>query len=597
MPHFLRFLGHKGLRIEKRVSGAGGQYLFSVPSKPRGEEKVMKKVTALTLMMVALMFTSTAQAAYTVNPFVVCDAGGVQMYPDIDGDIVVWQSSDTNIYWMQFGYSINVINSGGTQTSPAISGDVVVWYDNHANGPTTERDIYGRNLQEGSDLFVTSNDGYKQWYPDIGGDTVVWEDFRSGADIYLYDISTDTEEIICDDAAGQYRPAIDANTVVWMDARHGNYQIYMADISGEPSYTDQRVGNSTGAQWDPAVSGTVVVWREDPSDGSGLNIYGYDLGDPGTGRFPICTASGNQQFPAISGDIVVWQDDSDSEIWAIDLADVGSDRFKVSDGTGTNESPAVSGKTIVWQQNGDIWAAELLEFSSVTVTDPNGGESYLAASPMTIEWTTEGPVDEVLIEFSSNGGANWIPVNTVVNTGSYLWDPIADVDSENCLIRVTNTNDVTAIDQSNATFVIYQIPDLITVTDPNGGEQFLAGSEMDISWTSVGDVNDVKIMFSDNDGDVWQDVVLSTPNNGEFIWDANDVPADANSTHCIIHISDVADSSTWDVSDDPFTVFQCDVELTADLTGDCFVDIADFAEFAYQWLLCGNPYDPAWCGQ
>ncbi|MHC5174133.1 MAG: hypothetical protein ACYSPJ_10450, partial [Planctomycetota bacterium] len=154
--------------------------------------------------------------------------------------------------------------------------------------------------------------------------------------------------------------------------------------------------------------------------------------------------------------------------------------------------------------------------------------------------------------------------------------------------------DITATDTSDATFEVYQIPDLITVTDPNGGEQFLAGSEMDIYWTTVGDVNDVKIIFSDNDGADWQIVTPTTKNDGTFTWDA--MPADANSTQCLIHVSDVADSSTWDMSDSWFTVFQCDVELTADLTGDCFVDIADLAEMARQWLICGNPHDPAWCG-
>jgi hypothetical protein len=89
-------------------------------------------------------------------------------------------------------------------------------------------------------------------------------------------------------------------------------------------------------------------------------------------------------------------------------------------------------------------------------------------------------------------------------------------------------------------------------------------------------------------------VTPTTENDGAFTWDA--MPADANSTQCIIHISDVADSSTWDVSDGASTVFQCDAELTADLTGDCFVDIKDLAEMAGQWLTCGNPHDQAWCG-
>ncbi|MHC4469169.1 MAG: hypothetical protein ACYSUZ_07430, partial [Planctomycetota bacterium] len=233
-------------------------------------------------------------------------------------------------------------------------------------------------------------------------------------------------------------------------------------------------------------------------------------------RLDICTDSGNQDYPAISGNIVVWQDQSPGagnyEIWAIDLNDLAAGSFEISDGTSDNQRPAVSGNTIVWQRGEGVWAAELLVPSTVTVIDPNGGGVYLAGSEIDITWAYTGPVDEVLIEFSSSGGTDWAPVDTVQNTGSYAWNSFEDVDSADCLIRVTNTADITATDTSDATFEIYQIPDSITVTDPNGGEQFLAGSEMDITWTSVGDVNDVKIEFSDNDGLDWQMVTPTTEN-------------------------------------------------------------------------------------
>ena len=72
--------------------------------------------------------------------------------------------------------------------------------------------------------------------------------------------------------------------------------------------------------------------------------------------------------------------------------------------------------------------------------------------------------------------------------------------------------------------------------------------------------------------------------------------ADVNSiAACRIRISDASDTDPADISDTLFTVFQCDPTLTADLTGDCFVDIANLAEMARQLLLCGNPYDPTSC--
>jgi beta propeller repeat protein len=556
-------------------------------------ERVMKTLL-LPMLMTALMLTSIAQADYTINRFPVCEDSGDQEMPDIDGEIVVWEGGDGNIHWLRMGdTTANIIATGGTQSDPKVSGDVVVWYDND-----TQRDIFSYNLQAGGDPLNITNDSAKQWYPDISGDSVVYEDYTSGVyDIYVYSITFGSSEIIEASSTHQIRPAIDGDLVVWGDGRddgYTGYDIYFCDLSVTP-YAATPVSLSDGDQWEPAVSNRVIVWREDPGDGSGRNIYGYDLDDPGTGRFDICVDPGDQDFPAISGNIVVWQDTSDSAIWAIDLNDLAAGPFEISDGTSDNQRPAVSGKTIVWQRSGDIWAAELLIPSTVTVTDPNGGEWVEAATAMTITWTSTGPVSEVLIEFSSDGGVEWTPVATIENTGSYLWEPIADVDSINCLIRVTNTADATATDTSDVSFEIYQIPNSITVVDPNGSGQFLAGSEMEISWTSAGDVNDVKIMFSPDNEQSWQIITESTENDGAFTWPA--IPADANSTQCMVHISDAADSSTWDMNDNYITVFQCPPTLTADLTGDCFVDIADFAELAYQWLLCGNPHDETWCTQ
>ena len=70
-----------------------------------------------------------------------------------------------------------------------------------------------------------------------------------------------------------------------------------------------------------------------------------------------------------------------------------------------------------------------------------------------------------------------------------------------------------------------------------------------------------------------------------------------NAVHCLIEISDAASPLTKDTSEDEFTIFQCASALTADLTGDCLVDLEDLSFLMNQWLRCGNPYDPQWCFQ
>ena len=83
-------------------------------------------------------------------------------------------------------------------------------------------------------------------------------------------------------------------------------------------------------------------------------------------------------------------------------------------------------------------------------------------------------------------------------------------------------------------------------------------------------------------------------NTGTFDW--NPLPI-VDSNQCLVRISDKDEPGTSDTSDNTFTIFECDPNLTADMTGDCFVDMEDFAELSAQWLNCGNPYDPNWCDE
>jgi beta propeller repeat protein len=543
------------------------------------------------------MFISTAHAAYDIYRYDVFVGPDDQTTPDIDGDSVAWVGSDDNIYWKQMDQSTaSMISTGGIQTDPKISGNVVVWYDNG-----TYRNVYGYDLQEDQFLYITDN-SIKQWQPDISDSIVVWEE---STNIYSYHISQDVYQTVCDESTGQYRPAIDGNTVVWMDTRDGGYQIYMSDISGIPPYTSVRVGTSGLAQWDPDISGDWIVWEEQTGPGFTIAVVAYNKQTAATWSHTIESATtAIHSYPRVSNGIVVWQDPTDGSIQAKDLNDMASAVFEVSDGFGINQYPAVfvdpvsDRKTIVWQRKTglhfDIAAADLLVPTEIDLTGPNGGESFIAGGSMLIEWTTTGPVDEVLIEFSSNGGTNWVGVNTVDNTGSYLWAPAADADSDACLVKITNTANPNVFDIS-AAFAVHPIPDAIAVLSPNGGEMILAGGEMLITWGLVSGIAPaaVNITFDDNINAptvIAEDVPFD---DYQHLWAE---VTDVNSLNaCSIQISDAADGDPADVSDAAFSVFQCDVALTADLTGDCFVNLADVAELARQWLTCGNPHDDTWC--
>ncbi|MGB2863006.1 MAG: hypothetical protein WBC05_06750 [Sedimentisphaerales bacterium] len=92
------------------------------------------------------------------------------------------------------------------------------------------------------------------------------------------------------------------------------------------------------------------------------------------------------------------------------------------------------------------------------VLSPNGNENLAAASSHNITWKTQegAELDTVTIEYSSDNGLNWHAVDTVINTSSYIWDPVPIVDSNQCIIRIGNPLDVAVSDTSDETFTIFQ---------------------------------------------------------------------------------------------------------------------------------------------
>ncbi len=102
-----------------------------------------------------------------------------------------------------------------------------------------------------------------------------------------------------------------------------------------------------------------------------------------------------------------------------------------------------------------LLAALLFSFglsAKITVTSPNGGETWMVGSNQTITWTVSGiSLSAVPINYSTDGGSSWIVViASTANSGSYAWT-IPNTPSTKCLVRVGQGNE---IDQSDATFVI-----------------------------------------------------------------------------------------------------------------------------------------------
>jgi len=164
------------------------------------------------------------------------------------------------------------------------------------------------------------------------------------------------------------------------------------------------------------------------------------------------------------------------------------------------------------------------------------------------ELTTNNSIENVRIDYSTNNGVNWTTAasSVLASQNSYTW-LVPKVNSQNCKVRVVAETDITTADTSDAVFEIYSPQ--ITVTSPNGGEQWQAGSSHTINWTQT-NVDTVKISYSTNQGSGWIAITEKPASAGTYTW----VVPSTISAACKVRISDKSDSTFADSSNAVFAI-------------------------------------------
>ncbi|MFH0881590.1 MAG: hypothetical protein V2A56_01260 [bacterium] len=214
-----------------------------------------------------------------------------------------------------------------------------------------------------------------------------------------------------------------------------------------------------------------------------------------------------------------------------------------------------------------------------TVTAPNGtpsAESWPVESLQTITWNRAGSVAYVKLAYTKND-TSWTDIDTNAVNGSnednggctapdgqgcYKWE-IPDDISSTAKIRVMDVNDPDGKDVSDAVFYIRSD---MTLTDPNGGEDWAVGSQQTISWKTVGDVTDVKLEYSKL-GNFTDAVTIATPANagatgactipqgdtGCYLWTVPNAITD-NTVKVRVSDADAGHPPMVDPSNNPFTI-------------------------------------------
>ncbi len=200
----------------------------------------------------------------------------------------------------------------------------------------------------------------------------------------------------------------------------------------------------------------------------------------------------------------------------------------------------------------------------ITVTSPNGGESWKGCLSKTITWSSGGTSGTFGIYYSINNGISWSYISNSSGS-SYTWSQVADVStSNNCLIKVQDINNSNIKDSSDAVFALLLNDDII-VSSPNGGEQWQAGSTKTISWVSAATSTRFNVQYSINSGSTWSTLTTSTYNK-TLNWQVPNTPT----SNCLVRVADYDNSCIKDISDNLFQITQGTPSVTYPNGGESF---------------------------
>jgi len=287
------------------------------------------------------------------------DTGTVNTKPRIDGSLVVWASGSgsyynpicTSVYLGDMVTGENVALRRATQTEsygyPAVSGNTVVWL-RHRGVDTSNETRYLESTYDicGADVTDLAHPVY----------FTIAEEVGHGAP-YPVDNYTDCYEAYVD---------ISGDIVVW----EADGDIYGADISDLGNIRVFPICTAPERQWDPSVSGSLVVWTDERNDIG--DVYGADISDPNHVReFEVAVERGWQLQADVDGSTIVYADGDD---WSGNIRmccitrEYGIIDFYLPEYPYGN-CPEVSGSTVTWARSYEITGVRL-DFGYSLVNGP-----------------------------------------------------------------------------------------------------------------------------------------------------------------------------------------------------------------------------------
>ena len=155
----------------------------------------------------------------------------------------------------------------------------------------------------------------------------------------------------------------------------------------------------------------------------------------------------------------------------------------------------------------------------LTLTFPNGGESWNRNSKRNITWSTSASLGNLTLTLWQNGGLiGTIAENVNPAAGLYRWSTGAYTGGVAPLgagytIKIEDNGSALS-DESNGTFSIVKVK----VNTPNGGESWQIGSTQNITWLTKIISNNLRIVLFRNGVKVGNIVHTIDPALGTYSW-------------------------------------------------------------------------------
>ncbi|MCX6149158.1 MAG: hypothetical protein NTX22_01390 [Ignavibacteriales bacterium] len=485
------------------------------------------------------------------------------------------ESDQSFVIYDQIPQDIVVTSPNGSEIWEAGTSQLIKW---NSSGVTAVKIEYTTNNGVNWNAIAenTPSDGFYNWsqIPNFASTNckVKISDVVDGSPMdesnAFFSISPEPEITVLTPNGGESFLTGTSNNITWTSTNIANVKIeYTINNGATWSVISESTPSDGVFEWAniPDINSSLCRVRiSDSDDGVPFDISNnnFIIYNQIVQGIELTSPNGGEQWQAGTGQVITWSASGINNVkieyttnngleWNTIVGNVkstGAYEWNVPNITSTQCKVRIS-DAIDGQPSDESNATfKIKPVPMIKVLKPNGGEVWTAGKIDTIKWVSIG-VENVLIESSVDNGLTWQPVvKKTPSDGEY--EASFTLASKFYKIKISDSELSSPIDESDGTFIVAEAPQ-ITVITPNGGENWLTGTNSEIKWIST-KIDSVKIEYTLNNGYDWIDITNSTVSNGIYNWQ---IPGSIRfrSDLCKIRVSNTRGDYS-DVSDGLFSI-------------------------------------------